>query len=481
MDRTTEQGVSTRTRWLAVGGLVLATAVTGAAARGTLWPVARTTGGPGPVLSAGAGGPVSLTGRLDRTAVQVGGDPTVRMELVIGGEARPGGAVRVPTDLVVVLDQSGSMAGAKLDYAKAAIRQLIDRLGVEDRFGLVVYSSGAWVAIPLDEAGGGRERWRPTVDGIMPQGGTNIASGLDLGQRLVESARQPGRTARLILISDGLANEGDSSHEGLVARGSRAARAEYMLTTVGVGADFNEYLMTALADAGTGNYYYLRNAADMEAVFAGEFAAAQTTVASGLEVRIVPRPGVHVTDAAGYPLERAGSAVLFRPGALFAGQRRTVWVSLAVPNGSPGEDGIGDVSVTYTAAGERATVPLPGALRVARVESETEMLGRLDVPAWTRGIVVERYNQMKEEVARAVKAGEEGKARDAIEQFRSSTRAMNQRVQAPAVQEKLDSLTRLEQSVAKGFMGANQVEAQNELSKDLNASAVDERRAGSKR
>jgi len=126
-------------------------------------------------------------------------------------------------------------------------------------------------------------------------------------------------------------------------------------------------------------------------------------------------------------------------------------------------------------------VPLPGALRVARVESETEMLGRLDVPAWTRGIVVDGYNQMKEDVARAVKAGEEGKARDAIEQVRSSTRAMNQRVQAPAVQEKLDSLTRLEQSVAKGFMGANQVEAQNELSKDLNASAVDERRAGSKR
>lgn len=482
MEEQTKRMASGRRRWVVVGGLLAATAICSAVASGTLWPREPHGGGSGPMLSAGAGGPVSVTGRLDRTAVQIGGDPTVRMELVIGGTASQTAAVRVPTDLVVILDRSGSMAGAKIEYARAAIRQLVGRLEAQDRFGLVVYSNRAMVAIPLAQADDGNSRrWLATVDHVAAEGGTNISEGLDVGLLMVESARQTGRMPRVVLISDGLANEGDTSHEGLVARGRRAARAEYMLTTVGVGADFNEYLMTAIADAGTGNYYYLRQASDLESVFAGELDGARTTVAAGLEVTIEPHPGVQVLDAAGYPLERVGAAVVFRPGALFEGQRRSMWVALAVPNGSPGEDDIGRVSVSYTADGVRTTLPLPGELRVARVTDEAEMLRRVDVSAWAQGVVVDGYNQMKDEVARAVKAGERDRALGAITRYRHLVGEMNQRVQAPPVQATLESLPALEERVAGGFAGPDQAQVQNELSKDLSAGALDERRAGSKR
>ena len=483
MNEQTKRMASGRRRWAVVVGLMAVTAISSAVARGTLWPGETWQGGSGPVLSAGAGGPVSVTGRLDRTAVRIGGDPTVRMELVIGGTAAERAAVvRVPTDLVVILDRSGSMAGAKLDYAKAAIRQLVARLDARDRFGLVLYSNRATVAIPLEEGGeGSGVRWLEKVDGAAAEGGTNISAGLDAGLLMVESARRAGRTPRVILISDGLANEGDTSHEGLVARGRRAARAEYMLAAVGVGADFNEYLMTAIADAGTGNYYYLRDAADLESVFAGELDGARTTVASALEVMIEPHSGVQVLDAAGYPLEREGAAVVFRPGALFEGQRRSVCVTLAVPNESPGEDDIGRVSVSYTASGVRTLLPLSGALRVARVSDEAEMLRRVDASAWAQGVVVDGYNQMKEEVARAVKSGERDKAMGAITRYRQAAEEMNRRVQAPAVRAALESLPALEERVGRGFSGSDQARVQNELSKDLSAAALDERRAGSKR
>lgn len=225
----------------------------------------------------------------------------------------------------------------------------------------------------------------------------------------------------------------------------------------------------------------MRAGADLENVFGREFEGARTTVASGLEVRVEPGDGVQVLDAAGYPLEHVGNAVVFRPGALFDGQRRTVWLTVAVPNGTTGEDAVGRVSVAFTAGGERVTLPLPGTFRVARVATEADMLGRVDVPAWTRGLVVDRYNQMQEEVARAVKAGEQGRALDAIAQFRNAAAPMNARVQSPAVQEKLEALRGLEGRVARGFVGPDQREQQNALSKDLSASALDERRVGSKR
>ena len=60
---------------------------------------------------------------------------------------------------------------------------------------------------------------------------------------------------------------------------------EYVLSAVGVGQDFDETLMSALADAGTGNFYYLPDARELAGIFAGEFASARETVARGLRVR----------------------------------------------------------------------------------------------------------------------------------------------------------------------------------------------------
>ena len=92
-----------------------------------------------------------------------------------------------------------------------------------------------------------------------------MSAGLDLALATVTPLRAAGRSPRVILISDGLANQGDASLEGLVARAQRATRAELPLTTVGVGVDFNETLMTALADAGGGNYYFVERSTELAA------------------------------------------------------------------------------------------------------------------------------------------------------------------------------------------------------------------------
>ena len=472
---------TTRRRLLGAGALVLLTALAGAAARGT----SPTGEPPTPTtaqFSAPASGPVSFTGQLDRSAVQVGGDGLVRMELALSASRGEERAVRrVPTDLLVVLDRSGSMGGEKLDDARAAIRELVSQLGADDRFALVTYSDGAELSIPLAAAAPEtRERWLATVARIEAGGGTNMSSGLDLALGNVERLRAAGRAPRIILISDGLANQGDASPEGLVGRARRASQAELPLTTVGVGADFNEYLMTALADAGGGNYYYVERGTELGPVFAREFGAARATVASAVAVEITPADGVRVVDAAGYPLEQSGGRVIVRPGTLFGGQERRIWVTLSVPHDAPADHPLGRFALSFKDGETMRTTAFAQTPQVACVGSKEAFFAAVDAPTWERSVVVEGFNKMQDEVARQVKAGKREEARAAMEAFRRDAGAINERVQSPAVQKKLDALREMDAKVAGAFEGPDQKDKQNALSKGQAAAAYDLRRPGSK-
>jgi Ca-activated chloride channel family protein len=470
-----------RTRLALAGALLGATALAGARSARHAPPVPP--GGATTVTAPGTGR-VTFTGTLDRTSVLRGGDGVVRMELVMRAapDAERATTVRRPTDLVIVLDRSGSMSGEKIESARAAVRELVGQLGPEDRFALVTYSNAASLTIPFTVASAeARASWLATVASVTADGGTNISGGLDLGMGLLEASRGAGRTARAILISDGLANDGDPTPEGLLRRAGRAARGEYVLSTVGVGSDFNEYLMTALADAGTGNYYYLRGGADLASVFAREFDAARTTVASALAVDVAPGDGVRVVDAGGYPLEQTGSGVRFRPGSLFAGQERRVWVTLAVPNASVGEHDLGHFTLAYGDGADRATLALADLPRIACVAAEDDFYAGLDKEAWARSVVVDTYNKMQEEVAREVKEGRRDAALGRLRVFKDEAAKMNVRVNAPAVAAQLGAADRLERDVASAFEGENQRAKQNELSKTKSAESVDARRVGSKK
>jgi Ca-activated chloride channel family protein len=470
--------METRNRLKLAGALLVATAVAGVFARGK---VSGAT--PGARFTAPGKGPVSFTSQLDRTAVLLGRDDQVRMELVIGAkEDATHPSRRVPTDVVVILDRSGSMGGEKIEHARAAVRELIAQLGSEDRFALVTYSNDAALTLPLARVSDrGRDGWLATVSEIGADGGTNMSAGLDLALDTIEHARVSGRAPRAILISDGLANQGDPSHEGLVRRASRAPRGEYVLSAVGVGSDFNEVLMTALADAGTGNYYYLQGSQDLAIVFGREFDTARSTVASNVTVRIEPGDGVRVVDAAGYPLEHDGGTVLFRPGTLFAGQERRIWVTMGVPNQAVGEHALGRFAVAYNDGSMQQTLALGDIPRVTCVAGENDYFARVDEKSWTRAVLVDGYNRMQEKVAREVKEGRRDAALGMVRSFREETAAANARVNSAPVAAQLGSMDKLEAEVSAAFEGKDQAARQNLFGKQRGAEALDARRAGSKK
>ena len=513
---------SRRRRLGALALLVALTLVGAVAARGTLpewgegipglgagipgWGADPTPGGgsspDGVRLGGGPSSPVRLEAQIDRGSVLQGGDGTLRMELVIRADdvEAASASPRVATDLVVVLDRSGSMSGDPLAHAQAAVGELVAQLRDEDRFALVTYASDAHFAIPLAAATpAARAGWLARLGGVEARGGTNMALGLDLATMLVDRERSRGRATRVILLSDGHANEGDRSAEGLRSRARRAVAGEYVLSSVGVGLGFDERLMSALADAGTGNFYYVRHGEDLGRVFAGEFASARATVASALAVAIQPGPGVEVLDAAGYPLERDGRAILFRPGSLFAGQERRVWVTLRAPTTRPGELALGKLSLRYSQDGRPTTLQAAALPQIACVENEDEFFASVSEDVFDRALASEGIGALKRSVAAAVEKGDRQAAERELSRFRDENRSYYRHWGRDA--EESDSYAVVDElgaRVAQAFGAllpssgvaavrgpmpaapARAAEERNALGKELLAESVDDRREGAK-
>jgi Ca-activated chloride channel homolog len=431
------------------------------------------------VLTRSEGSKVGVAATLDRSAVALGGDGLVRVEVTMKADDVAERA-RVDSDFLVVLDRSGSMSGDRIEKARGAVLALIDQLSERDRLGLVIFDGSAERLIPLEAAAtAAKARWRGLVRGIEPGGGTNLSDGLDQGLALLEAGRQPGRAGRILLLSDGEANAGDVSPEGLRARGQRAARAELVLSTVGIGEGFNEYLMAQVADAGTGNFHYLASADKLGSIIERELSSTRATVASALSVAIAPSKGVEVLDAGGYPLERAGDTVTFRPGSLFSGQERRVWVTLRVPAGQEQDVALGPLTLRYLEGGAERALSPGTALAVSCVKDENVALSAIDKVAWERAVVQEEWGRVQQDVARAVREGKRDEARGWLSQYQAKQAAVNASVGSAAVDSTLTESRALERQVEDAFHGVDQAGKQNVFSKENLAKSRGLRRIGS--
>ena len=201
-------------------------------------------------------GKIKVRTGLSQTKVLQGSDGLVYLQIDLEApeSASTQTKQRRPTDFVVVLDHSGSMSDAKkMDYAHRAIESLVNQLRPDDRFALVVFDDTAETTIPLTSVTAeNRSKTIQTIKEVQPDGSTNLGAGLLKGMEIITTARQSGNAHRLLLVSDGLANVGVINTEELSKMASQAVNGEYTISTIGVGLDFNENLLSAIADHGTG-------------------------------------------------------------------------------------------------------------------------------------------------------------------------------------------------------------------------------------
>jgi len=407
---------------------------------------------------AGASDRLSVSGKLVQDKVLVGSNQPVSLSLTLNAADILGPESDSPAnsvDLVMVLDRSGSMNGDKIRYARQAVLNLLEQLGAEDRFALVSYSDEVRLEsslVPVTPAN--MARLQKTVSRIEPAGCTNLGAGLQEGLNLILADRDRRNAARLILISDGLANRGVTDVKTLSNMASVAVEREFSVSTVGVGADFNECLMTSLADRGAGRYYFLNNPAAFARTFENECRQTRLVAVSGISVHVPASDGVRLSHAAGYPIEYKDGEAVFYPGTLGSGQSRNLFLSFQIPTDSAAGFRIGPIAVGYMADGARHRIVLNPAFEIACIPDAEKVAASIQKDAWEKKVLQDDYGRLKEQVASDIKSGDREKAMDRIDAYRDRQSELNARVGSAAVNENLNqALPQLSRVVEETFKG----------------------------
>ena len=214
-----------------------------------------------------------------------------------------------PINLALVIDKSGSMADAdKLSRVKESLLTLVNQLRETDTLSIVVFDSEAAVLRPAREVGD-REEVRRLIRQIEPGSSTNIHAGLMLGYREALKSYKREGTNRVILLTDGIANQGVTD-PAQIARDSLSFNDRGVdLSTIGVGLDLNKDLLRDLAKSGRGLFHFVADAQDIDKVFLKEVQSLVAPVASEPNLEIEYGPGLELAQVYGYEPERAGEGL----------------------------------------------------------------------------------------------------------------------------------------------------------------------------
>ncbi len=200
-------------------------------------------------------------------------------------------ANRKPAVLVFVVDVSGSMAkNNRLTLVKQSLAVVIDELRPSDKVGLVIYGSSARVAV---EPTSDHDAFRSALEELSPEGSTNTEAGLKLAYEQIREHREAGSIHKIILCADGVANEGNTSAESILAGVGASDVRGVELTTIGFGmGNYNDVLMEQLANKGNGSYAYVDTLKEAARVLVQDLSGLLQTVASDAKVQVEFDPKV---------------------------------------------------------------------------------------------------------------------------------------------------------------------------------------------
>lgn len=462
---------------LAIIGLIALTT----AALAVMGPGVSTTSVTPPPVSSGDG-LVTLNTQMVQDKVLRGSQGDVSVAVTLSAAQLPDNSdhPKQPVDLVIVLDRSGSMQGDKIGAARQAASRLLERLGAEDRMALVTYENSVHLVAPLTPMNSAnRNHLLAAIGQIQADGGTNLGGGLQQGIDLFLNAPDSGRQRKIILISDGLANHGITDPQSLGRMAAVATDHHFAVSTVGVGLDFNELLMTTIADQGTGRYYFMEDPTAFAQVFEKEFQNTRQVAASDVEIRLPLAKGVQLVDAGGYPIKMQGDQAVIYPGSLISGGERNLFLTFRVPTDRERDLSLGQIQVRYQRNGKPHSLHSRTPLTVACVPDEREVVASMDKDTWSAQVVRDEYSRLKEAVADAVRKGDAVAAQECIQDYETKNRAINAAVGSAAVNEHLEKdVNLLRQSVADTFAGppAAVAEKQKKQSKALQYESYQGRR-----
>lgn len=236
---------------------------------------------------------------------------------------------RLPVNVAFVLDRSGSMSGSKIDLAKRAVDRALLGLDDRDRFSVVVYDNEIDVVMESTDASPEAKRTAmQRLSGIDARGSTALAEGWLRGAEQVALRQDEEVLSRVLLLTDGLANVGITDHAELERHATELRRRGIATTTFGVGADFDETLLQAMAQAGGGHFYFVERAQQIPDLITSELGEVLEVVARDVTIEVNAADGVMMQPLSAVVLEGSGRSVRLLLGDLVSGQELDTVIQL---------------------------------------------------------------------------------------------------------------------------------------------------------
>jgi Ca-activated chloride channel homolog len=259
-----------------------------------------------------------ITARWDRPLVAAeGGNAALMIRITATNRLPETMPRRSPLDVAFVLDRSGSMAGEKLRLAKEAVDVATSQLRDDDRAALVVFDHAIEIVQPLQPATARtKTALRLALNGVDVGGTTDLCGGWLAGCRELATAQDADgqsaastRPRRALLLTDGQANVGITNPVELQAHAAELRRRGIGTTTIGVGDDYDQALLSGMAEAGGGNYEHIADPSTLRAIFSREIGELLAMVGITPRLRLTLPHRVHGKLLNPFPARRDGKTI----------------------------------------------------------------------------------------------------------------------------------------------------------------------------
>jgi Ca-activated chloride channel family protein len=253
----------------------------------------------------------------------------------------------IPVNVALVIDKSASMQGPKMQHAKAAAKMIVERLRPDDIIALISYDHHVEVLLPATQATN-KEAIYVAISKLAAGGNTALFSGIERGAKELHKFLSPQRINRMVLVSDGHANVGPDSPEEVRILSTTIGQEGIAITTIGLGLDYNEDLMTQLARHSDGHHAFAEHPHQLTHLFTHELGNLLAVVAQQVKVTILSAEGIQPLRILGREAEIRDSPIVVTLNQLYHAQEQQILLEMAVPPTPANQPrAIADVAISY--------------------------------------------------------------------------------------------------------------------------------------
>ncbi len=370
---------------------------------------------------------------------------------------------RPPLNLSLVLDRSGSMDDkGKMDYLKQAAKMAVDRLNTKDHLAIVEYDDDItvmWPSQPVDST----FPIKRLIDELSPRGSTNLVGGMMRGADEVLDRMKKMEDAdalnRVLLLSDGLANEG-VTEPSQIRRLVRSAKNDGVrISTMGLGRDYDEDLMQDIAENAGGAYYYIEHPNQMARIFEQELKTLFTTVAKDVDFSFKATDAVENVQVLSFGAADNPDDTTFDMDNFYSGEKRTLLLRLE-PSAAFYRKGVdtidlSDVRFTYQNVLTQETMRFDAGISVTVTDDENAVIKASNHDVRVEANLFESERKHKEAI-KQYEAGNYDVAEQQMADLEEELRTQNATLNDARLANKMEALR-----VEKEQMGAAQASAED--------------------